>query len=74
MLTTKNKPLFSVWKQNKFLTKIINNSLAHTKKTIIFVTICNIMNFKYFLSKGKHEEVRKLIGELIGVDFIQMKD
>ena len=38
MLTTKNKPFFLFG--NKFLTKIVNNSLMHTQKNF---NICNYM-------------------------------
>ncbi|EEG34118.1 hypothetical protein NEIFLAOT_00759 [Neisseria flavescens NRL30031/H210] len=33
-----------------------------------------LKNLLVNFNQGKHEEVRKLVGELIRVDFIQMKD
>ena len=43
----------------------------HLLFNIIYILLKNLLvNF----NQGKHEEVRKLIGELIRVDFIQMKD
>jgi hypothetical protein len=33
-----------------------------------------LKNLLVNFNQGKHEEVRKLVGKLIRVDFIQMKD
>ena len=43
----------------------------HLLFNIIYILLKNLLvNF----NQGKHEEVRKLVGKLIRVDFIQMKD
>ena len=43
----------------------------HLLFNIIYIFLKNLLvNF----NQGKHEEVRKLVGKLIRVDFIQMKD